>query len=766
MRTRYRSCWTYWCGVALILGARVGAAEPVQLAEALLKLQAQGHRIVFSSELVPTQLTVDLDEVTLAEVRQAVPRVGLALVRWNSYWLITRAPATGRPTDERAQALPPPELIETIIVTGTRHRFPQRVAADSATTLLSEELSVVPTLAGDAMRVTNRLPGVSSVGVSARPRVRGGLQDELLVMVDGVELLDPYHLADFQSIFSTIDDRTVDAIDVYTGGFPARYGNRMSGVIEVSTLKQADKPGSEVGLSVFSLFANTRGSIGEDTDYLLSGRRGNLDLVVDVVDKKAGSPRYHDAYGRVGHRLSDTAEVFAGLFYTKDDVVFKDDEERSESKVDSWYAWARVDLEPTPTLTSSTVFTYTDSERQKVQFSPEEEEEPDSDQPTTTFLDFLQSTRKYQVRSDVSYQFGAQLMEFGVQLEYADSEYDVAAFIDRDDLGEVLGMEEPLEFDFRREPSGWSGGAYWSAELVWGRMILQPGLRWDFQDYAERNTNHISPRIGIKFSPVASVTLRADYGRFHQPQGIHEMQATDGIDRFFRPQRSDHFIAGVEWLGLPDWEVRAEVYQKKYRHTRLRFENIFNPFVILPELEPDRVGFQPTKARAFGADLEIRRGFGNNVSSVWRYSYMDAEDRLDNVWIPRRWSQRHTVNAILSWQGESMSVAAALSWHSGWRTSMPPASIPEDTVLPISALLNNRELSDYISFDISFSKTWELGARARLTFFADVTNVFNRKNQAGVDYDLEEDDDGRILFTPDAETLIPLIPSIGFVIAF
>ena len=52
--------------------------------------------------------------------------------------------------------------------------------------MLAEELSAVPTLAGDAMRVTNRLPGVSSVGASARPRVRGGLQDELLVVVDGV----------------------------------------------------------------------------------------------------------------------------------------------------------------------------------------------------------------------------------------------------------------------------------------------------------------------------------------------------------------------------------------------------------------------------------------------------------------------------------------------------------------------------------------------------------------------------------------------------
>ena len=70
------------------------------------------------------------------------------------------------------------------------------------------------------MRVVTRLPGMSSVGVSAKPQVRGGLTDEVLVRVDGVELFDSYHLADLQSFFSVVDDRTVDAVDVYTGGFP------------------------------------------------------------------------------------------------------------------------------------------------------------------------------------------------------------------------------------------------------------------------------------------------------------------------------------------------------------------------------------------------------------------------------------------------------------------------------------------------------------------------------------------------------------------
>ena len=55
-------------------------------------------------------------------------------------------------------------------------------------------------------------------GMLRRTSFAAGLLDELLVPLDGVELLDPFQLADLQNVFSTIDDHTVDAVDVYTGG--------------------------------------------------------------------------------------------------------------------------------------------------------------------------------------------------------------------------------------------------------------------------------------------------------------------------------------------------------------------------------------------------------------------------------------------------------------------------------------------------------------------------------------------------------------------
>lgn len=748
--------------------ASVAAAVPraadtkrVALADALVQLQDQGYRIVFSTDLVPPALAIEVPSVTLANVRRALPAVGLRLTQADGYWLVMAD--TGVADTDTASRTPidvdPETLVETIIVTGTRHRLPQRSVTGSANTMLAEEISVMPTLGGDAMRVGNRLPGISSVGVSARPRVRGGLQDELLIMVDGVELLDAFHLADFQSIFSTIDDRTVDAIDVYTGGFPARYGNRMSGVMEVSTLKQADKPGTELGISMLSLFANRRGSIGDDTDYLVSVRKSNLDLLIDQLNSNRGTPRYWDAYGRLGHRFSDDTRLYGGAFLTSDDVSLADDEKTADSKVDSRYLWGRLELKHSDTLRSATVFTYTGSKRDKNQFSPDEDE-------ANGFLDYNQKIRKYSLRSDFSHQAGERLMEFGWQVEYGRSEYDAEAIITRGKLGEILGGEEMFDFDIHTEPKGWSGGVYWSGEFPVGeRWVLQPGLRWDFQEYDPlRQSDQVSPRMGIAFSPSHAWTFRVDAGRFRQPEGIHEMQVADGVSSFFEPQRSDHIIAGARWTAAPDWELRAEIYQKRYRRTKGRFENIFNPFVMVPELEPDRVGFRPDRARAKGGDVELRRGVGERFTGIVRYSYMDAEDRIDSRWIPRRWSQRHTVNAIASWEGDSFTLAAALTWHTGWRSAIPPEMLPEDETIAVADILNNTELKDYISFDVSFSRTWDLG-RTQVTLFADVTNVFDRRNLAGLDFDLEEQD-GFIVFIPDEEVLLPRIPSVGVLIAF
>ena len=335
-------------------------------------------------------------------------------------------------------------------------------------------------------------------------------------------------------------------------------------------------------------------------------------------------------------------------------------------------------------------------------------------------------------------------------------------------MADIIDAEREVDRDIEPGPDGWSGGAYWAGEWELGSgWLLQPGLRWDFQDYyLQRSTDHqLSPRLGLAWEFSDAMLARLSVGRFYQPEGIQELQVLDGVTRFFPPQRSDQAIAGIEWR-QNSWEFIGEAYYKRYEDTKGRWENMFNPFVLLPEMEPDRIELEPDQARAWGIDLDLNYEIGTNLVGVLRYSYMQADDRIEGEWIPRRWSQEHTVNSSLSWRRDALSLSAAVTWHSGWRSSKLPAFVAEGEVIPIEDVLNNAELRDYFSLDVSARYGWVIG-RTYLQVYADISNITDRQNQAGIDYDIDEEQDpGGFVITPDRETLLGRVSSVGITLSF
>jgi hypothetical protein len=132
--------------------------------------------------------------------------------------------------------------------------------------------------------------------------------------------------------------------------------------------------------------------------------------------------------------------------------------------------------------------------------------------------------------------------------------------------------------------------------------------------------------------------------------------------------------------------------------------------------------------------------------------------------VPRRWSQRHTAGAQLRWQGELWTTSFGLTWNSGWRGSELPDGLPAGVQVDLTTVLSEVELRDYLSLDVSLRRTWQVG-RTQITGMFSVTNLTNRDNVAGVEYDAEEED-GIVVFDRDSGTLVPLVPSVGVLITF
>ena len=186
--------------------------------------------------------------------------------------------------------------------------------------------------------------------------------------------------------------------------------------------------------------------------------------------------------------------------------------------------------------------------------------------------------------------------------------------------------------------------------------------------------------------------------------------------------------------------------------------------MLTPELEPDRVAIPVSHAMAKGVDAQVRVDVTSQLTATLRYGYMDADDRLEGNWKPRAWSQRHTLQSTLTWQTETTTAGMALTWHSGWRTTRLPPSEPVGTQIPIAEIYNDGILNDYVSLDLSLSRTWHLG-RASVTGQVDVVNALNHANRGGVEYDASETP-ADVLLVPNNKALLPWIPTVGVIVAF
>ena len=206
------------------------------------------------------------------------------------------------------------------------------------------------------MRVVQRLPGAAASGASAKTHFRGGEEGEIGIMLNGQQLFDPYHIRDYQSIFSAIDARAIEGVEVYTGGFPVRFGDRMSGLVIMESLESLQPRHTEIGLSVFNSSFLTAGRTA-DRNWLVSARRGNLDL---VINSEFGRPSYFDIFGEFAIDISPNATLSINGLLAEDSVELILESEPAElervtSNTRNGQLWVQLDNRWSEDLTSKLV---------------------------------------------------------------------------------------------------------------------------------------------------------------------------------------------------------------------------------------------------------------------------------------------------------------------------------------------------------------------------------------------------------------------------
>ena len=759
-----------FCAAQALAAAPEPRAE-LSLESAIEVLGRDGLRIFYSTDLVRPWMRVQAlpqapdPEAALAEI---LAPFGLATRPGpNSAVLVVRAPRRVNAAQEvRAQhavppapaAAPPVPPLEEVVVVASQYELKRALAA-SRYALSQRDLEYLPDLGDDALRAVARLPGTATNGLSALANMRGGEIGETLVRVDGLRLYDPFHFRDFQNIFSMIDPRIVSSMDVYTGGFPASFGDRMSGVIDVTTMPAERSLYHEVGLSFFNASFLSSGRYGEGRgQWIGSIRRSNLDVLYDQLSEQPERPRYTDAFAKVVHEVNDSLSITANVLRSEDDISLADDvdrEERAQSDHRDLYAWVSLEHTLGNETTGRTLIARTqlDSRRQGASTKTGV-----SSGTLTDARSFTIAT----VQSEWSRQLGENLLlHVGGSASTLEGRYDYEDDVVFDLLFDVEGA--PTETVRSRfvsvRPEGEQYALFATLRHSWTqRLAAELGLRWDRQTLDAEHDATLGPRLGMRYALTDRTELRASWGRFYQSQGVNELQASDGVGTFFGPQRSEHAVVGIEHEFDVGVNVRVEAYEKSMQDLRPRFENLLNSRILLPELKPDRLRLAPSSARTRGVEIMVDGGPG--PLQWWAaYSWSHALDEIGGTYVPRSWDQMHAVSAGVDWDAPKWNVSAAVIHRSGWPTSN--VSLDDSGPVPLAVVeeRNAERLDFYRSLDIRLTRKIELDAGS-VAVFLEVANVLSRENPCCVEYEIgDEEEAGMLVLKP--LSYLPTIPSIG-----
>jgi len=761
--------------LAIIALSGLADAAPVEgsgelLADYLNGLNDDGRTVIYSSDLVTAKMRLAKlpdSTPTLVELQDLLRPFGLTATTGpaESFLVVSLLPPN--PEVRQESSAPKVTPIPEIVVTSSLHRL-DYTRSTTHTYLDRELVTRIPATSDEAVRLTNRLPGTASGGISAQNHIRGGEANEVLFLFDGLRLYEPYHLKDFQSIATIINSNAIGGMDFYAGAYPAHYGDRMSGVLSIE-LRAPDKPiETELALSFFNaslLSLGTFGGAGQG-DWLVSARRGNLDLIVDVIDPDFGNPDYQDYLAHVAWDFGPRSQVSAN-FLISDDKLRLDDADRGERATASYsnqVGWVKWRAEWSPSLTSDSVLALSDiSDRRSGVLSL-----PDL---VSGSLDEVREFAALEIRQNWRWVASdTWMLRYGFNIKDLDAKYRFSSEqIVVPPFDAILDNQLSTVRAFDLAPSGAQYAAY--AEIRWrplDKWTFDLGLRWDQQTYTTaQDDKQISPRVSILYQPSQTSELRFGWGQYYQAQEINELQVSDGIADFFPAQQAEHFVLNFRHQFASKIDANLSVYRKSFRRLQPRFENSFNSLTLLPELQFDRIVVEPSGAEALGAELMLSRGSAEEDLFWWvGYAWSEIEDETTAGDIVRSWDQPHTLKGGLSWRWGPWDFSTAAEIHTGWpRTFMtgdlvlqPDGS--ESLALAVSDR-NTTRYSEFSSLDIRVSRDIDI-ARGDLTVFLEVTNLPNRQNPCCTEYSVGSDGS---LVSRDKHWL-PVVPSLGIVWRF
>lgn len=655
------------------------------------------------------------------------------------------------------------ELMESTVelegVTVTTEYFQKSPDAPiSVQTLGAEEIRRLPGGLEDVVRAISILPGVAQVQNGRNDLiVRGGAPSENLFVIDNIEVANINHFGTQGASggpLSFINLDFVSETSFKTGGFGAKYGDKLSSVLTIE-LKDGreDRLGGKATISASQFGLNLEGPVSGNGSFLFSARRSYLDFIF----KAAGFgfvPEYWDFLGKVNYKLSPKDQVNVLSVLALDNVkLFNDtpDKKFSNSRILGsdqtqflgGVSWRHLLDKGFTNLTFSQTFNGYSFGQNDSLLNPI----------------FKSTSDEYEtsLRGDVVLQLNrASEVSFGASAKYIVFNSNILLPVPFfTNFGQKLTVNAALDTNAVKS----AGYVQYSRSLL-NELRITIGGRIDHFNLIDDNIA-FSPRMALSYAATPVLTFTGSVGRYHQAPSYIWLVANP-VNRALKYVTVDQYVGGIEYLLRSDVKISLEGYMKNYSDYPA---SIVRPYLVLANTGAGFGGSQDGYA-SFGLDPLVSSGSGWSrglelflqkklsevpcyglVSISWneaKFKALDGEERSSSY--DQRWIINLGGGYILneSWEFSGKFRIA---------TGRPYTPYNADGTQN-SALYNTARIDANHSLDLRVDRRWSFNAWNLITYI-DVQNVYNRK---AVDVPIFDE---RTKKVKQAGGSIGLLPSIG-----
>ena len=642
----------------------------------------------------------------------------------------------------------------------------------SVNTLTAQTIKNIPVLLGEADVVKSLLllPGVSNAGEGASGfNVRGGATDQNLILVDEATIFNSSHLFGFFSVFNP---DAIKDVKLYKGSIPARYGSRVSSVLDIYH-KEGNSKDFKVsgGIGAVASRILAEGPIKKDTAAFLVGARGSYaHLFLPLFDIE-NSAYFYDLNTKLNYKIDANNSLFLSGYFGRDYFGVNDSFIVNYGNALINFRWNHKFSEK---IFSNLSLIY-------------------SDYYYGLELDFVgfkwnSGIQNFNLKYDFNhYVTNGLQINYGVQNTYYT--FNPGKIIpNRPDSG-ILA--DQLIQKYANE-----GAIYGDVALeISDKLNIEAGLRLshfvrfgqeELQVYANSqpvvfdpflliyqgadptdvvNSNrseqlktfsNLEPRLALSYGLNDDISFKASYTKL--TQYLHLLSNTSSptpLDvwtpsgPYVKPQRSDQYAVGVfSYLNDGDYSLEVETYYKKVAN---RIDYIDGANLVANDAIEQVI--LNGRARAYGLEILLKKNTGS-FKGWLAYTLSKSEQQTpgrnaqeiginNGAWYNTPYDKPHDLSLYLSYEyNPRWQFNTNFVYQTGLPTNYPVGQFEfQGIVVPYYGLRNQQRLPDYHRLDLSASYTPKMKAKAKhkSQWVFSIYNVYNRANAASINFRQNQD---------------------------